>query len=348
VAAGHASPSGKERKRLPTTRDPRGSIEAMSTVANGHPPTDRTRAGRRKGDRAWGDVGSRPERRPLPPSGRKEDRRRSRPGSDVEKPLVPARSRRRHPVTDAPLFARRGRRSFRNRSAAQDAHADQTMEIRRVVLPPAGPKAGSRRFQRRSASAWAAPPAGTGSADPHDGTGRARDRRAGPSTLSGNIGERRRVDPVRRPSLVRRRKAFGRRGGTPRRLPESQTAAGTPSHGLRRSPWTRGPPRSTARETRRPDEVGRSAAREGCCGLAEPVTLSEHTAPRNPPHRASHAPNRPTTPGAEAHTRRQESPPEEVEPSLVWGRSASPTGPSTGFTLGTADRGCGRRRHMRW
>jgi hypothetical protein len=133
VAAGHASPSGKERKRLPTTRDPRGSIEAMSTVANGHPPTDRTRAGRRKGDRAWGDVGSRPERRPLPPSGRKEDRRRSRPGSDVEKPLVPARSRRRHPVTDAPLFARRGRRSFRNRSAAQDAHADQTMEIRRVV-----------------------------------------------------------------------------------------------------------------------------------------------------------------------------------------------------------------------
>ena len=34
--------------------------------------------------------------------------------------------------------------------------------------------------------------------------------------------------------------------------------------------------------------------------------------------------------------------------SLVWGRSASPTAPFAGLTLGTADRGCGRRRHMRW
>jgi len=101
VAAGHASSSGRRSRRLPTTRDPRGSIEAVSTVANGHSPTDRTCAGRRDGDRAWGDVDARSERPLLsrPPPRREETAERGPLAS--ERRVETARASPRPPMSPA-------------------------------------------------------------------------------------------------------------------------------------------------------------------------------------------------------------------------------------------------------
>ena len=183
-------PPRKETKRIPTIRDPRGSIEAMSTVANGHSPTDRTCAGRREGDRAWGRR-RRPARAtpPLPatsPGG--EEARRG-----VARDRAPRRNRTCQP---APADVTRSRMHLcsrglddgpagtgRRRRTRADHHSSGDPPRR---LTPAecncctGPLAGADASSAEARAPGRHRPAGTGRAARHDGTVRAGGSRGGP------------------------------------------------------------------------------------------------------------------------------------------------------------------------
>ena len=194
------------RKRLPTTRDPQGSIEAMSTVANGHSPTDRACAGRRERRPGLGRR-RRPARATPPPTPPSPDGERggerSCPGPNAaskNRTCQPA-SRRCHPVTDAPLFAGHGRRSSRNRSAARDARRPSNEDPSRRLTPAecnrcTGPQAGAGASSAEARAPRATPPAGAGSAARHDGTGRPETRRKEPRAVCPGHGTGTRIRPL--------------------------------------------------------------------------------------------------------------------------------------------------------